>query len=170
MAYAQNTTVAPERSQAEIAKLLLKYGANGFTYGWDGGYAQVAFRAHERVIRFTVPLPSINENRFHVTEAGRRRADPKGAHDAEIRRRWRSMVLVIKAKLEAVETGVTSFEDEFMAHIVLPGTGMTVAEMVRDRIQQAYDSGQPIDLMPGLPGGASGPLQLEAPVDAEVVG
>lgn len=160
-AYAEGTTVTPEKSQAEIAKLLLRYGANGFTYGWDGGFAQVAFRAHDRVVRFTVPLPDPGEDRFQRTETGRARRDPDSAYDAEVRRRWRAMVLVIKAKLEAVGTGVTTFEDEFMAHIVLPG-GLTVAELVRERIATAYRTNKAIDLLPGLPGGASGPLAIEA--------
>lgn len=159
-AYAEGTTVTPEKSQAEIAKLLLRYGANGFTYGWDNGFAQVAFRAHERVVRFTVPLPDPGEQRFRVTETGRARRDPESAYDAEVRRRWRAMVLVIKAKLEAVDTGVTTFEDEFMAHIVLPD-GRTVGDVVRERIQAAYELGHAIDLLPGLPGGVSGPLAVE---------
>lgn len=161
MAYAESTSVSPEKSQAEIAKLLLKYGANGFTYGWDGGFAQVAFRAHERVVRFTVPLPDPDERRFHIGPSGRTRTNPEGAYDQEVRRRWRSMVLVIKAKLEAVSTGVTTFEDEFMAHIVLPD-GRTVGDVVRERIEVAYKLGQAIDLLPGLPGGASGPPAIES--------
>jgi hypothetical protein len=36
------------------------------------------------------------------------------------RRRWRALALVIKAKLEAAEAGITEFEAAFLAHIVLP--------------------------------------------------
>lgn len=150
-AYAEGTTVSPEKSQADIAGLLLKYGANGFSYGWDDGKAAVMFRAHGRIVRFAVPLPEESERRFQVSAAGRSRRDPRAAYDAEVRRRWRAMHLVIKAKLEAVETEGTTFEDEFMAHIVLPG-GMTVADTIRERLELAYASGDPVDIMPGLPG------------------
>jgi hypothetical protein len=35
-------------------------------------------------------------------------------------RRWRALLLMIKAKVEAVESGVVTFEDEWLAHFVLP--------------------------------------------------
>ena len=46
--------------------------------------------------------------------------DQKGAHEQERRRLWRALLLNIKAKLEAVESGISVFDEEFMAHIVLP--------------------------------------------------
>jgi hypothetical protein len=55
--------------------------------------------------------------------------------------------LVIKAKLEAVEGGITTFEDEFLAHIVLPD-GQTVAHHVRPRIEAVYSSGEVQALLP----------------------
>jgi hypothetical protein len=139
MAYAEGTTVSPERSQAEIAELLRKYGAAGFSYGWDNGKAQVAFKAHDRIVRFTLPLPDPNDRAFAVSASGRKR-DAGAAYEAEIRRRWRALALAIKAKLECVSTGITTFEDEFMAHIVLPD-GRTVSEHVSPRIEQAYSEG-----------------------------
>ena len=45
-----------------------------------------------------------------------------------------------KAKLEAVETGITEFEDEFLAHIVLPN-GQTMGEFAKPQIAHAYDTG-----------------------------
>lgn len=140
MAYAEGTTVSPERSQAEIAELLRKYGAAGFSYGWDNGKAQVAFRAHERIVRFNLPLPDPDAAEFKRTATGRARKDVGAAYEAEIRRRWRALALAIKAKLECVSTGITTFEDEFMAHIVLPD-GRTVSEHVSPKIAQAYSEG-----------------------------
>jgi len=55
--------------------------------------------------------------------------------------------LVIKAKLEAVESGISVFEDEFMANIVMPD-GRTVSEHVRPRIATAYESGEMPPLLP----------------------
>jgi hypothetical protein len=45
---------------------------------------------------------------------------------------------MIKAKLEAVETGIATFEDEFMAHVIMPD-GKRVAEHVQPWIAQAYE-------------------------------
>ncbi|MDD3798409.1 MAG: hypothetical protein PHE36_04435 [Novosphingobium sp.] len=53
------------------------------------------------------------------------------------RQRWRALALVIKAKLEAIDSGISEFDDEFMAHIVLPN-GRTVSEEVRPKITSAY--------------------------------
>lgn len=56
-----------------------------------------------------------------------------------------------KAKLEAVESGISVFEDEFMANIVLPG-GRTVSDEVRPKIAIAYSTGGPANLLPDYSG------------------
>jgi hypothetical protein len=61
------------------------------------------------------------------------------------RQRWRALALAIKAKLEAVEAGITSFEDEFMAHIVLPD-GSTFGRWARPQIAKVYEE----NTMPSL--------------------
>jgi hypothetical protein len=48
--------------------------------------------------------------------------------------------LVIKAKLEAVAAEISTVEDEFLAHTVLP-SGETVGEWVKPQVEQAYLSG-----------------------------
>lgn len=55
---------------------------------------------------------------------------------------------MIKAKLEAVASSITTFEDEFLSHIVLPD-GQTVGRHVKPRIAAAYESGQMTPLLPG---------------------
>ena len=61
---------------------------------------------------------------------------------------WRALALVVKAKLEAVEANIATFEEEFMAHIVMPD-GKTVAEHARPMIASAYKSGKIQPLLPG---------------------
>lgn len=140
--FAENTTVSPERSQAEIAGVVRKYGASSFATGWDGDRAMVSFIAHNRQVRFILELPS-DWTRFRVTPGGRTRkeADAKTAMNAETRRRWRALALAIKAKLEVVETGISSFEDEFLAHTVLP-SGRTVSQEVVPMVNQALAAGE----------------------------
>lgn len=52
-----------------------------------------------------------------------------------------------KISVEAVESGITTFEDEFMAHIVMPD-GQTVASHVKPAIASAYESGTMTPLLP----------------------
>lgn len=148
--YAESTTVPADRSRAEIEKTLQRYGADGFMYGWSGESAVVAFRAKDRHVKFVLPMPDRKAEEFTQTPTGKARsaAQRDAAYDQAVRQRWRALALVIKAKLEAVETGVTCFEDEFMAHIVLPD-GQTVGDWMRPQIADAYSNGRMPPLLPG---------------------
>lgn len=53
------------------------------------------------------------------------------------RQRWRALSLAIKAKLEAVASGITSFEEEFLAHVVMPN-GKTLGSTIIPQIADAY--------------------------------
>lgn len=141
--YAEGTTVSPERSQAEIAELLRKYGATSFVSGFEDQRAMVAFRAHDRTVRFILDLPNAGDDEFSWTPTRQRRKPDAAAaaHEAEIRRRWRALALAIKAKLEAVATGIASFEDEFLAYTVLPDN-TTVGQHVQAEIEAAWKAGR----------------------------
>ncbi|HYE98926.1 MAG TPA: hypothetical protein VEJ18_08445 [Planctomycetota bacterium] len=135
--FAAGTSVPVERSQAEINKILARFGADQFINAVSASPPAVllGFRAKGKLIRFHLPMP----------EAGAFRGTPlqiEKQFSAEVRRRWRALLLVIKAKLEAVESGITSFEQEFYAHILLPG-GMTVYEMTSKQVNQAIEHGSP---------------------------
>lgn len=153
--FAADTSVPADRSRAEIERTLQRYGAKRFVYGWEDTHALVAFEMADRRIRFILPLPDRNDREFTHTPTRGERRTPDAAEKAweqATRQRWRALLLVIKAKLEAVESGITSFEDEFLAHIVLPGGG-TVGEHVRPRVAQAYLTGRLEPLLPALPAG-----------------
>lgn len=153
--YAQTTTVSPERSQAEIAETLRRYGAEGYLSGWQGTTAMIAFQAHGKQIRFTLDLPKREDRIWTLTETGRTRtpAAANAAYEQEVRRRWRALALVIKAKLEAVETGIVTFEAEFLAHIVLPG-GRTIEEELIPKLEEALERGvMPTSLLPQIESG-----------------
>jgi len=149
--YAENTEVPVDRSKAEIEKTLMRYGADQFVYGTMIGRAMIAFRANAKFVRFTLPLPARDSDEFSRTPTGRSRTKEAASREygQEIRRRWRALSLSIKAKLEAVETGITTFEQEFMAHIVLPD-GTTVAEYMIPQIEQAYESKKMPEALPFL--------------------
>lgn len=151
MSYAESTTVPVERSRAEIEKIVTRYGAVGYASGWQNGEAQVIFEAHARRVRFTLKLPMLAE--FIKTKGGQRRSkgSMETARAQEERRRWRALALTIKAKLEAVESGIASFEEEFLAHIILPGTGETIGTWIAPKLVAAYNNAD--KMPPMLPSG-----------------
>lgn len=153
--YAANTSVPVERSRNEIEATLLRYGASQFMYGWSGDGAMIAFLVEteqgKRNVRFVLPLPSRDERRFtHHSQGVRTASAAQGLWEQACRQRWRALLLVVKAKLEAVESGIATFEDEFLAYIMLPD-GSTVSELLAPQLQAAYDPDRGV-MPPGLPG------------------
>lgn len=151
--YAENTQVPSDRSRADIERTLGRYGAAGFMYGWQGDRAVIAFELEGRRIRFDLPMPDRRSTEFTRTDTGRERspAQAEKAHEQAVRQRWRALHLVIKAKLEAVDSGITEFDEEFLAHIVLP-SGDTVGRWMLPQVARSYESGQMPALLPA-PGG-----------------
>lgn len=139
--YAERTVVTADHSIAEIRRVLVRYGAGQFAYMEDPIRAAVAFNANGRNIRFILPMPSADE--ASKTPKGRKRKGTviEQAHAQEVRRRWRALSLSIKAKLETVASGISEFETEFMAYMVLPN-GKTVAENILPDIEVAYKTGK----------------------------
>lgn len=152
MKYAQNTTVSVSKSKAELEAIVSRYGADQFVSGWQEDKALIEFRIQNRRIRFILNFPSKDSNEFWVTPGGRRRRDPADALKAweqSCRQGWRALVLVVKAKLEAVESGITTFEAEFLANIVLPNN-QTVGQWIQPQIAQSYETRQLPALLPGI--------------------
>ena len=111
--YAKNTKVPVDRSKAEIENVLIRYGADEFFYGRSAKGDGIGFKYNGRVIKIGVPKPN---ERDYPTEQ-------KLAQ--ERRRRWRVLLIALKAKLELIDAQLTTFEDEFLAQTCLP-TGETV--------------------------------------------
>lgn len=161
--YAARTTVSVERSRAEIEQTLARYGAEQFMYGWGNQGAMVAFvvsvpSGQKRQVRFELPLPSRDEREFQYHSRGRRTpSEAERLWEQACRSRWRALALVVKAKLEAVQSGIATFEDEFLAYIMLPD-GVTVSEWLSPQLDAAYDPDRgtmPSGLRLALPAGES---------------
>jgi hypothetical protein len=158
MGYAQDTTVPVERSKAEIERVLTKYQASQFVSGWDErqNKAMVQFEMRDRRIRIMVDTPTLDS--FKMTKRrdswgtmrDRERTDAqmKGEREKELKRRWRALLLVIKAKLEAVESGISTFEEEFLPYVVT-ASGRTIGEMILPKLDQVASSGRLPPLLPG---------------------
>lgn len=148
--YAARTDVPVSRSQQEIERALRRYGATAFASGWDETSATIMFEIADRRVRFRLPLPDPDDPQIAHTANGRRRsaAAREQAWEQAQRQSWRALLLVIKAKLEAVEAGITTVEQEFLAHIVLPN-GSTVGEWAAPQLDAAYSDGHMPALLPG---------------------
>lgn len=150
--YAQNTLVSSERSRAEIENILSRYGAEAFAYATNNNKAMIQFQAHERRIMFILELPDKNHpiftnklgktylHKFSIEESHKK-------WEQACRQKWRCLALAIKAKLESVESGIATFEDEFLAHIVMPD-GKTVSTHTKNLIETAYKTGKMQPLLP----------------------
>jgi hypothetical protein len=150
--YAAGTDVSPDRSRAEIERTLQRYGATGFLYGWKNDQAMLGFEMAGRQLRFHMALPDRQSDAFQKTPTGKRRTanSAQEAFEQATRQRWRALALVIKAKLEAVESGIATFEEEFLAHIVLPD-GQTVGQWMLPQVERAYLTGHMPALLPQIP-------------------
>lgn len=131
MAYAATTSVSVEKSRTEIERLLERHKARqyGTAVDYETQSARVQFRLHDRVVRFVLALP--DETNFRV----------RAKFEQAERQKWRALFLVIKAKLESVESQIGTFEEEFMAHIVMPND-KTVGEILTPLIAESYGSGK----------------------------
>lgn len=97
----------------------------------------IAFDMRDRRLKFTLPLPMIGTKGW-----------PKNTTDtkikAERRRRWRALLLVLKAKLEAVASDIVAFDVEFLPFIVMPNQhGTTVGEEVAPQLPEML-AGRPM--------------------------
>lgn len=146
--YAEGTNVGEAQSRAEIERLLSRYGATAVVTGYQPGHGAVQFEAHGRRVRISIELPT-DLKEFSKTDTGRSRSasSAQEALRAEARRRWRSLVLVLKAKLEAAATGIETFEVAFLPYLVMPD-GSTVADHVLPAVEAAYTTGVLPDLIP----------------------
>jgi hypothetical protein len=128
MPYAKRTRVPADRTRLEIEALMTRRGADQFFSGADGARAVLAFRVGGRHMRFMLPLDGCQTQQ-------------------QIMSRWRALYLVIKARLEAIEAGITTFDEAFLAETVLPDR-TTVAETMLPQIESAYSTGKMPPLLP----------------------
>ncbi len=138
--YAEGTPVPVAQSRAEIETLVVKHGATRFGSGMEPGRALIVFDVRGTRVQMTIPLP--DRQKFRTQDQ----------FDRRTRERWRALLLTIKAKLVSIENGVETFEEAFLAHIVLP-TGGTVGQHALPAVKAAYE-GRP---MPPLLGSGAPP-------------
>jgi hypothetical protein len=136
VSFAAATSVPVGRTQDEIKRTLEKYGATGFMFGESGGQALVAFEMKSRRVKFVLDLPVYGKTK----SPGKNWLVSEKDCAQKTRSSWRCLLLAIKAKLECQASGISTFEQEFMAHIVMPN-GQTIGQAILPQIDHAYKTG-----------------------------
>lgn len=141
--YAQGTAVPVQKTRLEIELELTKRGSTRSATMIEPNRAVVYFEMKDRHVQFVMPLPQLADIRkTHPRYSWKSASEGDRLKELEQRHRekWRALLLTIKAKLVSVESGVETFEEAFLAHIVLPG-GVTVGQRALPAVAEAYKSG-----------------------------
>ncbi|QXT34303.1 hypothetical protein KV697_10700 [Sphingomonas sanguinis] len=110
----------------------MRYGADDIGQLQSRDRFTLQFALDDRTIRFVIPFAAPEQ-----IEATRgRRAFEDAANQAR-RQRGRALLLVIKAKLESIESGIETTEQAFLANVVMP-SDRTVHEHIAPAIAAHY--------------------------------
>ena len=120
--YAIDTKVPASKTRGEIEALLRVNKAERIVTMDDTVELLVGFRMAGRTYKIEVPIDG-------------------GMSDQVRRARWRALLLVIKAKLEAVAQRISTIESEFLAAAVMPD-GRTVREVMEPQLAMSDERGE----------------------------
>lgn len=125
--YAEGTTVSVNNSRAELTSIMMKHGVLKFGWMWDNstGTDQLLFEIAGGQYRIDITKPTVDE----IYQRFPNHRDTDSKIEQEHKRRWRAAVLLLKAKLEFVDSGDTTLEREFLAYRLLPN-GKTLEQVV----------------------------------------
>lgn len=135
--YAEGTSVGIDRTISEIQKLVKAHKATSWRYeevdDVTPAYRTISFVLQGRLIRFTVEEAPLSE--FKRTPTGLLRTDASMVKvaDEENRRRWRAVLLYVKASIEAMYSGVPQ-----LRHALLPYVVMEDDESVGDKVEAQF--------------------------------
>ena len=94
-----------------------------------------------RRVQIMLLMPSTDDYALTPRNARRMAAAQRSAWEQACRQRWRALLLRIRVKLEAVGSGITTLESEFLANIVLPDGG-TVSQWLAPQVEESYAAGR----------------------------
>ena len=130
--YAQDTRVPAGVTKDEIERRLRKAGATQIYSGYDEDRKQIT-------LGFRIGSTAADGRHYKLTSSTDR--PTRRCDEQQIEREaWRVLLLLLTAKLEVIAAGGTTFEQEFLANLLLPD-GSTVADDVLPKVAEAYSSG-----------------------------
>jgi hypothetical protein len=112
--------VGVHRSRYELERVLGRYGASDFAFVEADANASIQFALQGRYVQLALPLPDPNAAHFTHTASGRARTvtAQERAYEQALREHWRALLLAVRGKLQSVESGISTFEDEFAGFLV----------------------------------------------------
>ncbi|MCA4133382.1 hypothetical protein [Arthrobacter sp. M4] len=114
--YVRGASITASASQAEIQDMLSDFGAVGLRCIREDGRATIAFRSGGQQFRMILVLPRSADEELQKRSTGHALKTPQET----ARQRWRALSVLIRAKLDAVASGIVSFDQEFMAYRLPP--------------------------------------------------
>lgn len=154
MRYAEGSRTSTIHSLMEINKTVVRFGASDFRYTQSADTCVVEFiynpdkqNPSQRHVKIGLKLPDRNSPEFTTTPARGRKRDAEAtmkAWEQERARKYRELVLLIKAKLVACQSDITHFDAEFLPYLVIPGKG-TIGEMMLPALDKALINGAGFD-------------------------
>lgn len=149
MPFAEGTQVDAGKTRLDIEAMLSKFACETVGVMREPGFATVLFRRQGWAVQMRVALPQLSDapkqrkpGYHYMTEAQRLQWVMQ-----QEREKWRQLMLVLKAKFTALENGIESFEESFMAHLVVGGDH--VGQRLLPALRQAQESGQRLALPSG---------------------
>ena len=116
--YAQYTKVPIQKSKQQIEKLLIDWGIEEFFFGTSPRGEGIGFKYKGRIYK------------RNVTKPKRESWTSNAEYERLQRQRWRILYMSLKMKLEEIDDGDISFEDQFLSMMCLPD-GSTVADFMK---------------------------------------
>ena len=113
--YGSGTRVEVHRSRYELERVLRRYGADEVLFVEADANAAIQFAMHGRYVQLALPLPDPGDARFTHTPSGKPRTATAQdrAYEQALREHWRSLLVAVRGKLQSVESGISTFEQEF---------------------------------------------------------
>jgi hypothetical protein len=121
--YAEGTKVGVDSSRGDITGILAKHGVVRMGWTTDLAADTLVFELGGGTYRLSMVKPDLAWAKKAYPNA----YDWNAKIEGEWRRRWRANVLLLKAKLEFIESGDTTLDRELLPYRVLKG-GRTVEE------------------------------------------
>lgn len=153
--YATGTKVSVDKTQEDLRKLLRARGADQIMFHDDftRGYSVMAFQLRGAVYLTYLPMPDANQ--FTLSPSGRQR-EPSAIQsevEKEKARLQRCLHLLIKAKLTAIDEGITTEEKEFFSDRVIwnqDGQQQTVYEWYAPQVEHLKREGLQPPILPAV--------------------
>lgn len=153
--YAASTNVSSDNSIMEIRRTLSRYGAGAFMFAEDTDARQaiISFKLREKFFKLSIPLPDRKAREItHTPSRGQLRSieAQEAAYEQAVKQRWRAISLLIKALLEANESGLETLVEMMLQSLILLPDGSTAGEWMQPQIERAYAEGKMPTFLPML--------------------